>query len=193
MGYSMSWLAVQQKDAAQVLQAIGLKSTGKRVPALDSPVTLGTLRGGWRIVFFARKEITNQPSYLSKASSGCEIVVCFVEEHVMVSVLALWRNGEQVWQVSHDAQVGMMDLKVVGQPPEPFSRIRDELFAEQKAEGGAKADVDLLFDIPTRLAQSITGYKHDAETPGFDNTNCEELQGSEPLSKPSFIKRLFGF
>ena len=39
--------------------------------------------------------------------------------------------------------------------------MRDDLLKQQDAEGGSKALVDYVFDIPVRLAEDLCGYRHD--------------------------------
>ena len=51
-----------------------------------------------------------------------------------------------------------------------FLTVRRELEEAQRAAGGDDADVDYLFDIPLRVAQSIVGFKHDED--------CSHMNGA---------------
>jgi hypothetical protein len=97
---------------------------------------------------------------------------------MVVSRAAGWKDGEQIWSVTHDAQEGDGHLEVEGEPPCGFGAIRDRLAKQQEEDGGA----DFLFDILVTLAKEITGYRHD-ERPEitFDN-----------FMKPTFFQRVFG-
>jgi hypothetical protein len=88
------------------------------------------------------------------------------EEHVMVSVATGWKDSQRVWSVTHDAQRDMEHLQAEGALPAAFASIRDRLCSEQQTAGGRKADVDFIFDVPVKLAQTLTGYRHDADIPG---------------------------
>ena len=96
----------------------------------------------------------------------------------MVSRASCWKNCEQIWKVTHDAQQDDAHLGVEGEPPAEFSAIRDCLTKKQEEDGGA----DFIFNIPVDLAHEVTGYSYD-ETPEivFDN-----------FAKPTFFRRLLG-
>ena len=96
----------------------------------------------------------------------------------MVSRAAGWKDGEQVWCVSHFAEEGDEHLEVEGEPPAGFAAIRDRLNKQQEEDGGA----DFIFNIPVDLSKEITGYRHE-ETPEitFDN-----------FVKPMVFQRVFG-
>ena len=69
--------------------------------------------------------------------------------------------------------------------------------SEQQKAGGRKADVDYIFDVPVELAQTLAGYRHDADIPGAGTDPFEVLAETSPsaagrIEKPSFLKRLFG-
>jgi hypothetical protein len=53
---------------------------------------------------------------------------------------------------------------VEGDVPEVFHTIRKEMEEVQQAEGGDNADVDYLFEIPLKVAQSLVGFKHDEDS-----------------------------
>ena len=156
------------------MQDFGLKNVGKGYR--KTPFCGGALPGGWFLIIHGRHEFTNDEVRL--LSRGGEVVACFVEEHVMVSRAASWKDGERIWCVTHDAQEGDEHLDVEGEPPVGFAAIRDRLTKQQQEDGGA----DYIFNIPVDLAKELTGYSHE-ETPEitFDN-----------FVKPTFFERLLG-
>ena len=72
----------------------------------------------------------------------------------------------------------MYHLEAQGQLPPNFESIRSECLAEQDAEGGEEAEVDFVFEIPTRLAREITGFKHDEAIADVDQPSFENLLSS---------------
>jgi len=174
MGASLSWFAVRGKTPEAVLQDLGLRNVGKE--HRKTRFCGGALPSGWYLVIHGRHEFTNDE--VRRLSLGCEVIACFVEEHVMFSSAAGWKDGEQMWSVAHDAQEGDGHLEVQGKPPTGFAAICDCLTKQQQEDGGA----DFIFDIPIALAAELTGYRHDGR-PGitFDN-----------FVKPTFFQRMFG-
>ena len=59
-------------------------------------------------------------------------------------------------------------------PPIVFA-IRSEMERAQVDEGGDKADVDYIFEIPLRVAQSVVGFKHDKDRTHVINNKFEFL------------------
>ncbi len=197
MGYSQSWLAVKGKPTAAVLETLGLRGTGTHEEIAESPIVGAELPGGWYLVVFGRSgDPLMSDVVLQRLSAGCEVVTGDVEEHVMVSVATGWENGRRLWSVTHDAQRDMEHLQTEGEMPSVFTPIRDRLRSEQQAAGGNKSDVDYIFDAPVELAQTLTGYRHDADIPGSGAEPFEVLtqtsQSAAGTGRPSFLKRLFG-
>lgn len=174
MGASLSWFAVRGKTPESVLQHFGLKNVGKEYR--DTPFCGGELPSGWYLVNHGRHEFTDDEA--RRLSRDCEVVACFVEEHVMVSSAAHWKNGAQIWSVTHDAGEGDGHLEVRGQPPAGFAAICDRLTKQQEDEGGA----DFIFNIPVDSAKEMTGYSHE-----------ESLEITfDFFVKPTLFQRLFG-
>jgi hypothetical protein len=198
MGYSQSWLAVKGKARASVLEALGLRGTGAREEIAESPIVGAELPNGWFLVVGDRSghRLMRDPS-VQRLSAGCEVVTGDVEEHVMVSVATGWKEGRRVWSVTHDAQRDREHLQTEGELPAVFTSIRDRLRSEQQAAGGRDADVDYIFDVPVELAQTLTGYRHDADIPGTGPEPFEvlvETSSREAAStrRPSLLRRLLG-
>jgi hypothetical protein len=134
---------------------------------------------------------------LQGLSGGCEVITGDVEEHVMVSIATGWKDGRRVWSVTHDGQRDMEHLQTEGDLPAAFTSIRDRLRSEQQTAGGRKADVDYTFDVPVELAQTLTGYRHDADIPGAGADPFEVLietswSAAASTESPSLWKRFFG-
>src|SRR5262245_40541048 len=107
MGASLSWFAVRGKKPDSVLQEFGLTNVGKEYH--KTPFWGGALPSGWFLVIHGRHEYTNDE--VRQLSRGCEVVACFVEEHVMFSRASGWKNGEQIWSITHAAEEGDAHLE----------------------------------------------------------------------------------
>src|SRR5688572_28449592 len=130
MGASLSWFAVRGKAPESVLQGFGLRKV--REEGRDSPYSGALLPSGWYLVCQGRHEFTD--AEMQRQTRGCEAVACFVEEHVMVSRAAHWRDGREVWSVTHDSEEDSLHLDVRGEPPATFTAIRDRLTKEQEED-----------------------------------------------------------
>src|SRR5687767_11501011 len=104
MGYAGSWFAVRGKSREAVLADSGLRSTGKCEEIAESPVTGVALPGGWYAVVCSRiNDRFTSGSFLRRLSRDCEVVACYVEEHVMASAAWGWVNGAEAWSIVHQS------------------------------------------------------------------------------------------
>jgi hypothetical protein len=181
-----------------VLEALGLRGTGTREEIAESPIVGAELPSGWYLIVTHRSghPLMRDP-VLQRLSAGCEVVTGDVEEHVMVSAAAGWKDGWRVWSVVHDAQRDKEHLEAQGELPPAFAGICDALRSKQQAAGGHKADVDFMFEVPVELAKKLTGYRHDADIPGAGDHPFEVLAETRAGSatgsdRPSFFRRLLG-
>ena len=197
MGYSLSWLAIKGKDPQTVLQELGFRTTGERQELPETPLSAARMPNGWYLIVSGEHEHVVPDSVLEHLTAGCEAVTCFVEEHVMFSSAAGWRNGRRCWSVQHDAQRGIEHLEAEGELPASFNSIRDKFFSKQKEEDIRKAGIrrplfppkvvpvgemgcDYIFEIPVEIAREMTGYQHDRDIPGLTGEPFEVLIGAVP-------------
>jgi hypothetical protein len=191
MGYAVTWLAVRGERANDMLAALSLVRTGTLSDEPDAHWSTVRLTSGWQLIWCNDYEcpaLSNDR--LATFSADTEVVVCKIEEHVMASSAELWSDGRVVWSISHDGEDGPEGLEVAGRPPEGLDSIRRELEAAQAAEGGSDADVDYIFEVPLRVAQEITGFKHDENYDGAIDGRFEVLEA--PGRKKNLFSRLFG-
>lgn len=188
MGFAISWIACPEPHAEAVLRQLLLKTTGETEEAPDSPIAMFRTKPGWRIIWVNEygSPLIGE-DVLTKLSQKSDIILALVEEHVMASSAEQWSQGARRWRISHEGENGPVGLEIEGQPPPIFSEIRATLEKEQEEAGGKDADVDHLFDIPLKVAESITGFKHDVVLEG----EFEVLQRNDPRPTGLF-KRLFG-
>ena len=180
MGWSCSWVAVRGKPGERLLAELALRATGERVEFPQGEWFGVSLPSGWYVVLRANhcepKEFGDRA--LEALSGGCEVIVGSAEEHVMVCSVGLWKDGERKWWVQHDAQEGTYHLACEGTPPASYAGFVHTYRKEQDAEGGATADVDLIFEVPLALGTELTGFRYDADVPGEDSTPYEVLEAA---------------
>jgi hypothetical protein len=163
MGYSITWCAVRDEVADQLLSHLGLSVTTETEEIPESPFSMARLRTGWRLIWsnkYACPVLTTAPA---ASPVTAEFFLCQVEEHVMASSAELWYGGRRRWRVSHEGEDGPKGLDTEGELPGCFASIRDEMENAQQAEGGDDAGVDYLFEIPLKVAQVLVGFKHDED------------------------------
>jgi len=191
MGFAITWCAVREEKAEQFLQELGLTPTGQTEEFPDSLIASARFNTGWRVLWYNKYGCPFlRPKDLERLSLEREVILCLVEEHVMASSCEFWSGGKQKWRLSHEGEGGPKGLLVEGEPPANFPAIRGEMEQKQLVAGGDKADVDYIFEIPLKVAESIVGFKHDE--------GCDELTDgcfavlTQPASKKGWLQRLLG-
>jgi hypothetical protein len=149
MGYSLSWAALKNGSLETICSACNLRATGQLEEIPESNIVAAETSTGWHLVLYNRSDIDDR--ILAKLSSEGEAVSCFVEDHVMFSSVSGWNRGKQIWRVLHDCEKGRYHLEITGTAPAALADIRKRLTEAQNADGGEKADVDHICDIPAEL------------------------------------------
>src|SRR5579863_1349181 len=162
MGYAISWIAFEDKTAAEVAGLLGLSPSGEfdEVPRdMFSGARFGT---GWYVVVidkYGHKFVKART--LERVSTATGVIAATVEEHVMFSSAEAWKSGRLTWKITHEGENGPRNLKEQGSLPAEYSPIKTRLLAAQQEEDAGGREVDYFFDMPLDLAEAITGYKHD--------------------------------
>lgn len=191
MGYAITWFAVREQHAADVLRELQLTPTGERQEFPEATIAYAGLTNGWAILWYGEYDCPFLGDReLASLSARSEIIRCMVEEHVMASSAELWAGGRQRWSISHQGEDGPKGLEVSGSPPESLDRIRAQMEEAQEAEGGEDAEVDYIFEIPLRVAQEIAGFKHDEVCDCIANGGFEVLERGAP--QRGRLSRFFG-
>lgn len=177
MGVCLTWFAIRGKRPETVRTELGLRGTGERV-SFRSRIAGADLPNGWYLVQRIRYECRDDAVY-ARLSAGCEVVSLFVEEHVMFSRVSGWKDGQRLWSVTYDPEKEEKHLEAEGDVPPDFVAIRNETRANPEAGIGA------YFDVPCRLARTLTGYRYDA--PAKERV----VSSFEVLTRPSWLRRLF--
>ena len=187
MGFSISWIGVQWLDRETILERLELVDTGEADEQNRARLSWAQLPDGWTIIFSNRTDYAD--AKLAALSMGGVAVGCEVNERVMYCIARCYREGVELWSISHDAENGIYDLTAEGDLPAAFPAIKARLVADQDREGGEEADVDMIFEIATETAKAVCGYKHD-ETTEAAFTALRSLHPEPP--KTGFLKKLLG-
>jgi hypothetical protein len=187
MGFAITWCAVPEEHAQSVIDQLELSPTGETEEFPEALISMAKLDTGWRVIWYNKYACPFlRPKDLARLSQDHDVLLCRLEEHVMASSSELWSSAQRKWWISHEGEHGPKGLEADGALPECFAAIRRELEEEQRAEGGDAAEVDCIFEIPLKVAQSIVGFKHDE--------NCPHLTDGRfaVLTKSGSKKGLFG-
>lgn len=164
MGYAISVVAFQGLDRAQVMERAKLADgpgRGRRREAW----WLGEI-DGWLILWGECGYAS--PERLAVFSQGARVVGLDIEEHVMVSGAAEFRDGARIWMMAHDPDTDVEGVDVAGEPPAGFAAVLAELEREQREYNDEGEWVDVIFDAPIEAARLVTGYRHDEHDPAED-------------------------
>jgi hypothetical protein len=165
MGYSISWLAFDEKDPARVFAALGLAHTGVMEEFPESPTTGALLPSGWYVLVVQTAEAPLiDPELASALAHDVSVVTGTVTEDMMRSEACGYAQGRQTWRVMHNGKIELDHLEVEGALPAEFDAIAAKFRAAQAAEGESPR-VDLFFEIPVVLVETLTSFRYDVDTP----------------------------
>ena len=200
MGFSLSWIAVRGRSPEDVLATLELRPTGERsehLPTRRVPFCWAKL-GDWVLVlsdssspWFGKRFVDESSAaerFLAELSRGCEVVACFVEEHVMYTRAAAWKDGVRRWSVAHASEQGIAHLQVEGEPPASFRT----LAADARAAQAADDEVDHVFEVPLNLARDVTDFRHDGGNLVFDVLTLAPERKPTQGPRRSFLDRILG-
>lgn len=190
MGYAITWCAVREEAADQLLSHLGLAATGETEEDPESRFSTARLTTGWRLIWSNKYVCPILTKGIPAFSGGHEVAVCQIEEHVMASSAELWVSGNRKWWVSHEGENGPKGLDTEGQLPQCFASIREEMEDVQRAEGDDDADVDYIFEIPLKVSQTVVGFKHDENYESVVEGSFMVLSGGKREKR--FLSHLFG-
>jgi hypothetical protein len=186
MGYSVAWIAVKGVTPAAIMETLGLEPTER---VMRKQPSVGQLAGGWALYIIDDFEGGFRRPLEELVALGAPTVAGRQEDHVMYSESRGYEAGRELWRVVRDsAEEPYMHVAVTGNPPPQFEAIRAKAFAEQEAEGGEEAGVDMIYDIPLELVRSICGYRPGEE----DEPELTPTRSGRTAKGGGFFARLFG-
>lgn len=185
MGYSISWLAIDSNNNAALNERLSLVDTGDIGEYPDDPIVGLVLPNAWYLIVVdaCEHELVSDKT-LEMLSSDNKVIACSIEEHCMFSSCSIWDNGSQIFSVSHQGDDSIYNLSTTGKPPPAYDSISKQYHDLQEVEGGENADVDMIFEIPSVLAQSFTGFKHDELITDLGDCEFTILISNKPVQKP---------
>jgi hypothetical protein len=167
MGHSLSWLATRELAPESLREILGLIATGRPGDYLDHQLVGIHLANGWYAIVArgCNNRIVHR-DVLARTSRHGEIIACSVEEHVMFSRGASWKDGTIVWSVEHRGDVGVFDLRTHGVVPRELAATQADTIRRQEAEGGAAAGVDYVIEVPLAVSRVLVGFTYDEDGDG---------------------------
>lgn len=170
MGFSLSYLAVNNKDKDAVLDLVRLKETGKKGMVDGRTTYCGTeMQNGWYLILSNDYNSPLLREALPKVSQDSTALFCQVEEHAMFSACKAFEKGSQVWAIVRDSDQDYENLAVSGELPDCYAAIEKDC----RLQNSENACVDFLFEIPVMVFQSFANFRYDQwpehlEDDGFD-------------------------
>jgi hypothetical protein len=158
MGFSHSWVAVQGLGREQALEALGMEVSDVQADILEG-IALFEWSDDWLVVL-SEDDRDAMDGDLAKLGSLGSTYVAYGVDLDTPYATACGRQGKDDWIVTVKPDKGR--ISVVGQPPAQLDSIIKAARTEQ-----VDTEIDLFFDIPAKLADSICGYrigKGDPET-----------------------------
>ncbi|QHC36566.1 hypothetical protein [Komagataeibacter xylinus] len=163
MGINASYIALHGVPREEILALMEFKDTGIEDEAYEADFSIADMPTGWTILWSSQCEYLPD-SELFHLPFRCRhsIVGCCVLETTMMSVGFGYDyddHGKMCnrWIITHEASKGRDNLECTGTLP-PESRA---IIDAARAEAGTHPNVDVFFDIPVSVIQSLTGFRYD--------------------------------
>lgn len=191
MGFSISWVAVENGNEAEVLELLKMDKNGESSEVPDSPMTILTMNNNWLVIVqdHGDKFITEDFALLTKISENRHVIACYAEEHVMCSAAYGWKHGKKIWTIEHDLNEGSQHVHTEGTLPDHFSDCLAQI--ENRANEDIGEGCDHFFDLPHLVATKITGFSHDRDPDVEDERPFKTIVPRQVRSQKSFFSRLF--
>jgi len=183
---AVAWVAFEGHSKDEVIEALGYADTGEAAE-VDDGLVCGELAGGWVTVVAIGKAAGDfsRAETLAPLSRQGPLLSVEFSTTVMWSTIQAYAHGALTWSIEHNPEEGIDHLDVVGEPPPQYVPLRDRLLAEQEAEGGEDAGVDLVFDLPAELSKALCGYHPEQadDQPAFTALRRPPRAGGPPPAK----------
>jgi hypothetical protein len=171
MSISASWISVEGLDRAEFLQRLGLVQTEETCSILEEWLPRRSYGGvvtpsNGRELFISRYADLAMPEVAERVSLGAQLVMCNIEEHVMVSEAYSYTDGKLDWLIQHNIDETEDEIVFKGQPPASLHLAIANAAELDRSQGGA----DYYFDVPMDVVGPIAGFRPDEEITTFDGT-----------------------
>ena len=189
MSFSHSWIAVQGLDREQALEALGMEVSDVQADLLEG-VALFEWSDDWLVVMSEDERDAIEGDLAELGPLGRTYVAYGVDMDAPYAT-ACGLQGKNDWIVTVKPNQGR--ISVVGQPPAQLDSIIRAAKADQ-----ADTEIDLFFEIPAALAESLCGFRIGKGDPdAFGHVTLKSNGMPKPTSarasgRPGFFARLFG-
>jgi len=187
LGFSNSWIAVKGLAPDVAIEELGLEVVSEGHEHPEGNFSLLRLANDWTVVWFESGCEAAFKGPVVKLARHGPAVACGVEDHVMFSEARGYIDGKEAWRVTRDAEASD-EIEISGDVPPTYGGLLAAAIAgrdEDENEG-----VDLLWEVPPDLAQSICGFRHDVIQ--TDGSTFVELRRARRAAGGGFWRRLFG-
>ncbi len=162
MGTKQIYIAVRDGVEEEVLRAFNLKKTDQT----SSPRNIyrnvrcygAATKTGWYLLVSNHFDLGSNESIFADLSMDGELVYGIAEEHEMYFATGFYKNSEKIWFIENNADIDFNHFFVLGEPPDPFSKLRREA---EKLHFSDNPPYDVLSSVPVQLFYSLTGYDYD--------------------------------
>ena len=180
MGYSVAWVGLRDADPQVLYDAFGVEPTGTTDDYSSHPLVGLQGPGGWTVVLAnlaaGGDERLFDPAFLAKLSKLAPAVFFCSDTGAKDSGVAEWEDGACRWSLVHDPDADDGPLLKAGEVPEPLESVR------------VSTDP---FEVPTRIAHALTGFRHDGT--GFEYVVLGYAESKIDLPSTSSCHSLGGF
>lgn len=161
MGFTSSWLAIEDGDPAQILRALALIETGEVLEEWWDPGVCWLRRGRWIVVFRdGSRWDPFRPEQAAALSRGHRVLCLEQSDTTMVDTLTGFEGGVRVWEVGHDGERADTPW-LLGPAPAPYPPILADC---RRRQAESEAGVDHLYEVVPELGQALVGFRHDEPT-----------------------------
>ena len=188
MGFRICYLA-SKATAADLAESLNL-IIGDTAPEMpDGEWWIARLKDSdWTILWSEDEEFGERNiKKIAELSKQHATYICEVNETVMWSSAAFWRNGRQIWKVTHAGDGDdRFDLSETGALPDGYSDLKHRHTLDQQNDG---EDVDHMFEIPLNLAAFDLKFRHEDY---LGQSDVESFLIVTPPKRKSLLSRLLG-
>ncbi|GAB2555182.1 hypothetical protein [Nocardia heshunensis] len=160
MASVFSWIAVRGLTPQTVLKDLGLVDTGVAHSPGNSQLAGEALANGWYVIVDYDVDpdgYVSKTQILERLSRDADVVACYESSYGPDSAATRWKNGRQVWTVTHCCNEGEEpdNLEYDGDLPGDFAEVLEDARADAADFG------ECLYQVPVDLAAEATGFRED--------------------------------